>query len=466
MSKTLRRLGAITLLFCLLPALHAAVSSTVADSIGHVLNSQAPTCDTSCSYYAGEHSAMGLGNTLFTILLIVFGSAWLFYTYRKKIFLIAGSLLGLAVLGTYIYPEMIREKKIPADCPVAEKVAEKTAANPSNFLAPTSDEFAKAESGEEKNSTPIASSPDTLLPHSSSDEFTASTDEFQSGGDDFASTEEVAVTAKTSFSDYLRKPQVYEPLVIFLLIAFISLMIKYPNFRKTRGLFLLAGLIYLGFYRGACPCMISSFEDVPLMILGVPIPWEALLWFLLLLPATYFFGKIWCGWLCHLGALQEFLYRTPKLKILTTNKAQRTLKIVQITVFVLWILQLIITRSNLFCEYDPFKVAFNLISANTTGYLLLGILLISSVLIFRPFCRTICPIGLTLGWISRLPGARKLYKDDTCIHCKSCDKACQPRAMVHENKVTTLRNEDCILCGECFSECKIKSLNVKWKQKN
>lgn len=242
-------------------------------------------------------------------------------------------------------------------------------------------------------------------------------------------------------------------------------MIKYPWFRKTRALFLLAGLVYLGFYRGACPCMISSFQNTVLAILGVSIKLESLLWFLLLVVGAYLFGKIWCGWLCHLGALQEFIFKSSKIRILATNKAQKILKGIQLSVFIIWILQLVITKTNIFCEYDPFKVAFNLISASTTGYVLLAILLISSVLIYRPFCRSICPVGFILGLTTYLPGSRKLDKDSLCINCKSCDKECKQRALIHENKVTTLRNEDCIMCGECISECKIKALNVKWTKK-
>ena len=81
-------------------------------------------------------------------------------------------------------------------------------------------------------------------------------------------------------------------------------------------------------------------------------------------------------------------------------RVQKILKVVQISVFALWLIQLLATRTNLFCEIDPFKVAFNLFSANWIGYALLGILLISSVLIYKPFCRTICPVGLTLGLVS------------------------------------------------------------------
>jgi len=452
---------AIALFFLLFAiSINAAVSSTTADSISHALNSGIQGCDKSCSYYAGEHNAIGIGNTLLTFILILSGTVWLFLTYKKKYIIVIGSLLGLAVLGTYFYPQIKNSKSSTVNCPVvlsksgtSSKIADTT------FLAPTSEEFESTDTTIEKaavDSTKFKQST------ASEDGFTpASGDEFSSTGNEF-STKDIPVKSEKKI-DY---KQILEPIIIFLIIAFISLMIKYPWFRKTRGFFLLAGLLYLGFYRGACPCMISSFQNSVLGLLGVSIRLESLLWFLLLIPGAYLFGKIWCGWLCHLGALQEFIFLSPKIKILTTNKAQKILKVIQISVFVLWITQLIITKTNIFCEYDPFKVAFNLISATATGYLLLVLLLISSVLIYRPFCRSICPVGLILGLTTYLPGARKLDKNSACINCKSCDKECKQRAMIHENKVTTLRTEDCIMCGECISECKIKALNVTWsKQK-
>jgi len=417
-------------------SLNATVSKATADSIGHVLNSNIQGCDQSCAYYAGEHNAIGIGNTLLTFILIALGTVWLFVTYKKKYLIVIGSLLGLAVIGTYLYPQIQNNQTTPVNCPVVQ--------NKSGTLVDTASK---------------TTNDDFVAP--TSDEFSSGGDEFSSAGDEFSAAKTQATPERKI--DY---KQVLEPIIIFLIIALISLMIKYPWFRKTRGFFLLAGLIYLGFYRGACPCMISSFQNTVLGILGVSIRLETLVWFLLLIPGAYLFGKIWCGWLCHLGALQEFMFMSSKIKILTSRKAQRVLKIILITVFILWILQLIITKTNIFCEYDPFKVAFNLISANTTGYILLAILLLSSVLIYRPFCRSFCPVGLILGLTSYLPGAKKLDKNSACINCKSCSKECKQRAMIHEDKTTTLREEDCIMCGECISECKIKALNVKWtKQK-
>jgi NAD-dependent dihydropyrimidine dehydrogenase PreA subunit len=426
--------------------LSAAVTPATADSISHLLNRASEVCDSSCSYYAGEHSAMGLWNSIFTFVLVVLGAIWLFSTYKKKYILLIGGILGLAVAASYLYPEIIAKNTVPANCPV---IMQKDSTNGKAFLPPT-DEFQSADTTK------------------ATGEFTsaeASTDEFSSADSEFSSAETIVAAPAKTWRDYAKDPNIYEPIVIFLLVGLISLGIKNKTFRKYRGLFLLASVLYLGFYRGACPCMISSWQNNFLILLGVKVKWETLLWFLLLIPGAYLFGKIWCGWLCHLGALQEFLFKALNVKFLQGNKAQKIIKYVQISVFVLWIIQLILTRTNLFCEYDPFKVAFNLISPSTTGWVLLGILMVSSVLVYRPFCRTFCPVGLTLGWVSLIPGARKLDKNDTCINCKKCDTACQQRALIHENKVTTLRVQDCILCGECISECNVKkSLNVQCKK--
>jgi hypothetical protein len=466
MSKCFRFIVWLVLFFGSTSLLSAKVGQPVADSIGTALN-QVPGCDSSCSYYAGEHSNIGLWNTLLTVLLVVFGTIWLYTSSKKKYVILIGSILGFAILATYLYPQIVREKNIPENCPVLVKTAsgDRIGATPPStsleggFQRPDPNEFESASSNEFKSASPEE------FQSSKTEEFqSADTGEFREKTTNQIQTDSSENTRRT-FTEYLKMPQVSEPMVIFLLIFLISQFIKYPWFRKTRSLFLLAALLYLGFYRGACPCMISSFEDVPLLILGVPVKPEALLWFLLLLPATYLFGKIWCGWLCHLGALQEFLHQNRKWKILQSTRAQRVLKITQITVLILWIFQLIITRTNLFCEYDPFKVAFNLMSANVLGYILLGVLLISSIFIYRPFCRTTCPVGLILGWVSLLPGAKKLSMDSSCIQCKKCDTVCRSRALIHENKTTTLRTEDCILCGDCLSECSFKYLNVSCRIK-
>jgi polyferredoxin len=247
---------------------------------------------------------------------------------------------------------------------------------------------------------------------------------------------------------------------LFLLLILISLFIKNSFVRKLRPLFLLSTLVYFGFYKGGCPCMIMSMENTLFLFLGKSIAWISIIWFLSLIPLTYFFGKIWCGWLCHLGALQESLFAGSRFRILTSLNAQTILRRIRLAVLILFIVQSAITMSYLWGHYDPFKSIYNLRTHNIAGFSLVIILLISSLFIYRPFCRAICPVGVVLGWIALIPGARKVAKGETCVNCKTCSNLCKTNAIVHENSKVTLNIQDCIMCGECFGSCKKNSLCI------
>lgn len=299
-------------------------------------------------------------------------------------------------------------------------------------------------------------------------------DELKSAGDTFLITDEFKkdttlennlitqsqkVEQKSTFINYF----LIEIGVLFLLIVIISYLIKYSLFRKTRIIFLLGTIVYLGFYKGGCPCMISSFEDSILIFFDNKIKFTSLIWFIGLIPLTYFFGKIWCGWLCHFGGLQEFLFGFSRFDILKTESSQKILKVIQICSFFLLVCQLIITKKMIFCEFDPFKVAFNLFSESKIGYFLLGLLLLSSVFVYRPFCRMFCPIGLILGFVSLIPFAKRVRKKEYCISCYACNKRCKQKALIYKDKKSILNVENCISCGECFGICKKDSLKFSRK---
>ncbi len=122
------------------------------------------------------------------------------------------------------------------------------------------------------------------------------------------------------------------------------------------------------------------------------------------------------------------------------------------------IIQLTFTHTILWNKIGPFKVAFNLFSANLTGYILLGILLLSSLFIYRPFCKAICPAGLIFGWITKIPGASILGIKSSCTGCKTCSTSCDINAITRKDKISKLDNQECIMCGECMNDCNLKSI--------
>jgi len=250
-----------------------------------------------------------------------------------------------------------------------------------------------------------------------------------------------------------------------------GIFVRFEYTRKFRNVFLLTALIVLGFseLHHACPCMLSSFQRTFLWLFGYDIDWRKMIWFLGLIPITYVFGQVWCGWICHLGALQEFLYMPGKVKIFKSERAQKVMKIIRWTLFIALLIQLGIENRLFFCKIDPFKTVFDLGFLGKkfliTRWILLILLLLSSLFIYRPFCKSVCPVGLVLGWISKIPGSSILGIGGKCAGCKLCNKACEMDAITHYGKYSIIDNKECIVCGECIDSCKRNGLDFFRKSK-
>ena len=110
------------------------------------------------------------------------------------------------------------------------------------------------------------------------------------------------------------------------------------------------------------------------------------------------------------------------------------------------------TGTLIFAEYDPYFTLFNLWSDEValSGIVILGIVLLTSLFVERPFCKYACPYGAVLGLTNlfRVFGIRR--SASTCINCKACDRSCPMNIQVSTAGV--VRRHQCISCLECTSE--------------
>ena len=231
--------------------------------------------------------------------------------------------------------------------------------------------------------------------------------------------------------------------IALLLLCIIGITFKTTTIQHFRPLILFSALVYFGFIMGGCPCILFYFQGFILFLLGKSFFWIPFTVIAAILVLSVIFGPVWCGWLCWLGALQEFIYRKTKWELLKTGKAQKILLYIQIAAFVALILWIILTKRPIFCSYDPFISIFRLRIFNWAGYITVPLLLISSLFIYRPFCRILCPIGLMLYVVKFLPFAATL-KIVNCTGCQKCHTHCKLHA-IHDKKI----EKTCILCGEC-----------------
>jgi len=85
------------------------------------------------------------------------------------------------------------------------------------------------------------------------------------------------------------------------------------------------------------------------------------------------------------------------------------------------------------------------------------LILIASVMIFKPFCYLICPMGLITWVLEQFSFLKIRVKKSECNNCGACEKkspCSSVSAIVNEKSI----RGDCHLCGVCITACKTGAL--------
>ena len=187
-------------------------------------------------------------------------------------------------------------------------------------------------------------------------------------------------------------------------------------------------------------------------------------------------GRFVCGFLCPFGLVQDLLFKVPfvpKLKRLPGEKGLRWLRFVMLGLFVILMPMCIIDITGLgeawFCKYicpaGTLEGGVPLVLLDSSmrsaiGFLyrwkilLLAVTLAASLVIYRPFCRYICPLGAIYGLFNKVSFYRFSVDTSRCNMCGACTKVCK----FHINVFKNPNSMDCIRCGECRSECPQKAI--------
>lgn len=191
--------------------------------------------------------------------------------------------------------------------------------------------------------------------------------------------------------------------------------------------------------------------------------------FLMLVGAAL--GRFVCGFLCPFGWIQELLHKIPfpqKLKKLPGEKILRRLKYLILALFVILLPLFFVDITGIgkpwFCAYicpaGTLEAGIPLVLANpalrqTVGFLyawkvaiLAGILFLS-LLLWRPFCRYLCPLGAIYGCLNPIALVRFKIDKEKCTDCGACAQACPMSLPVHRKP----NGMECVRCGKCQNAC-------------
>ncbi len=188
-------------------------------------------------------------------------------------------------------------------------------------------------------------------------------------------------------------------------------------------------------------------------------------------------GRAVCGFLCPFGFIQDLLFMIPFYKK-NRFKIDRYLRYLKYLVLLLLVIILPMTfnLTPFFCKYvcpEGTLSGLMLAAADKTlraqlgplfnwKFILLLITIVTSLIVYRPFCKYICPLGAVYGLFNRTAIYRMTLDKDKCISCGKCEKAC--RMNVDPSK--TPNSMECIRCGECVDTCPNKALCLGIKKKD
>lgn len=273
----------------------------------------------------------------------------------------------------------------------------------------------------------------------------------------------MALRAQEATKDWRKIVSKFLLLAIFLTAA-IYLLKRRRITPAMRLLLLLVALLIFGVVYGADQSPMGTVKDT-LVLWGknhllFPPRLIALGVFLLMVILA---NKSICAWGCQFGVLQDLLFHLNrdakyhrsilpqvKLPFAVTNSIRILVVLITAGVALIWGIDLIE-------PINPFNI-YNPTSLTIIGAAAIGVLLVASLFIYRPWCHLACPFGL-LGWlVERFSRQRVRVDYDACVACGACARSCPSlvmTAILHQERVTP----DCFACGNCISTCPQKAIS-------
>ena len=193
-----------------------------------------------------------------------------------------------------------------------------------------------------------------------------------------------------------------------------------------------------------------------------------------LLAVGVLLGRFICGFLCPFGLFQELLHKVP------LPKRSLWVPLLYAKYFILLIFVLLLpllwtdfsgAGRPTFCEYicpaGTLEAGLPLLAVHPEfrqvlgglfawKSLILALVIIGSMLNYRFFCKSLCPLGAIYGLLNRISLYRLQLRREACVACGKCRSVCHMGVDPARNPGAA----ECIRCGECVAACPEQALSL------
>jgi NosR/NirI family nitrous oxide reductase transcriptional regulator len=219
------------------------------------------------------------------------------------------------------------------------------------------------------------------------------------------------------------------------------------------------GFLVVGVYMGAQPSVTQILTFLSSLIhewrwdLFLSEPFIFISWTFIGIVSLVWGRGVFCGWVCPYGAMNELAFKiSNKLGFKGIELPDAVhLKLRYLRYVILGVLVGVFLWDSILgerlAEVEPFKSTFLVpIWTREWGFVAWWLILLGlSFVMYRPFCRYVCPMG---GGIALLSSFRPLgpKRRAFCSSCKICTRGCEPKAFRPDG---TIDPRECMSCMEC-----------------
>jgi polyferredoxin len=219
-----------------------------------------------------------------------------------------------------------------------------------------------------------------------------------------------------------------------------------------------------------------------------------------------FLGRFFCGWICPIGTIQDFLSFLPNKKKnlkIETHKFLLNLKYAILILLLLIIVPLGVTKIIDESFYDDYKANLGETADNPFSFFSLSeyifvffpkmieelyesstlepifrdfgtfflfsfyiIILIVSAYYPRFYCRYLCPFGALSAAVSDYSFLRLSRSPVKCVgraDCGLCERVCPKQIRILDEPFEFFTgNGECNLCGKCLESCPYEAIELKF----